>query len=134
MTIISSDGRYSIPMGGVAVWDTLCATIRVRLKDSKKELSHVFAFIEKEKCKNKDCMETAKEFNLVRDALSRLDPSQIVYDEKDPSKLPPWGNDISPVITSCGNYLTTGDGNDLLAEIVKILVIAAYTKADVEIT
>ena len=94
---------------------------------------HVFLFIEDNYLSSKECLTAAKEFNFLRDALSQIAPSKIIYDDKKPDQLPPWGKDISPVITSCANYLTTGSGDDLLAEIVKILVYAAYSKADIKV-
>ena len=133
MNIVSSNAKYSISLGGADTWQTLCSTIRHHLSSNKKQLSNAFAFLKNGCCMNRDCMETAREFNLIRDELAKLSPDQIVYDEKEPKKQPPWGNNISPVITSCANYLTTGDGDDLLAEIVKILVCSAYSGANVEI-
>ena len=133
MNIVSSNARYTLSLGGADTWQTLCSTIRYHLSSSRNQLSHVFSFLEKEYCANQDCLKTAREFNLVRDALSRFDPSQIVYDDKNPDNPPPWGDDISPVITSCANYLTTGDGNDLLSELVKLFTCAYYTKADVNV-
>ena len=133
MNIITSSGDYSLSLGGSDTWKTLCSTIRFHLSASGEELAHVFSFLKSGRCANRDCLAAAREFNLVRDALSQFGPEKIVYDEKNPDQAPPWGNDISPVITSCANYLTTGDGNDLLAEIVKLFVCAAYTKTDVEL-
>ncbi len=134
MNIVSSDARYSISLGGSDTWIVLCSTIRYHLSIYKNRLNHVFEFVESGYCDSKNCLETAREFNLVRDLLSGYSPDQIIYDDKNPRVLPPWGNDISPVITSCANYLTTGDGNDLLAEIVKIFTCAYYSKANVKIT
>lgn len=133
MNIISSDSKRSIPLGGMDTWQTLCSTIKYHLIPRKNELEHVFFFMEHNHISSSDCMTAAREFNLVRDALSRITPDRIVYDIKNPEQLPPWGNNISPVITSCANYLTTGAGDDLLAEIVKILVYAAYSETDVKV-
>ena len=133
MNIMSSDAKRSIPLGGTDTWQTLCSTIYYHLMSSEKQIPHVFAFIKKGKCISQDCLSTAKEFNIVRDLLAQLKPDQIIFDYKCPEKQPPWGEKISPVITSCANYLTTGDGDDLLAEIVKILVYAAYAKVNIDI-
>lgn len=133
MNIVSSDSKRSISLGGADTWQALCATVNYHLRSRRKELSHVFKFLEKGHCASRDCLNTAREFNLVRDALSQLKPDQIVFNEKNPQDLPPWGDKISPVITSCGNYLTSGDGDDLLAELVKIFTYAAYAKADIDL-
>ena len=133
MNIISSDAKRSISIGGSDTWQTLCSTIRYHLTPSKKQIPNVFLFIEKGHCDSQDCLSTAREFNLVRDLLSRFEPNQIVYDDQNPNRQPPWGDKISPVITSCSNYLTTGNGDDLLAEIVKILTYAAYAKVSIDV-
>ncbi len=133
MNIVCSNAKYSVSLGGSDTWIVLCSTIRYHLGKEKNRFKHVFEFIETGLCDNKNCLETAREFNLVRDALSGFEPDQIVYDDKNPKVLPPWGKNISPIITSCSNYLTTGDGNDLLAEMVKIFTQAYYTKANVKV-
>lgn len=133
MNLISSDAKRSVSLGGSDTWQTLCSTIRYHLSQSEKQMPHVFAFIQGGHCSYQDCLTTAREFNLVRDCLSQIDPGKIIYDDKNPEKQPPWGDRISPVITSCANYLTSGDGDDLLAEIVKILSYAAYAKVSVDV-
>lgn len=133
MNIMSSDEQYSIPLGGSATWKVLCSTIQYHLLSKAERIPHVIKFLKSNHISSDECLETAKEFNLVRDYLSQISPDRIVYDDSDPSLLPPWGKNISPVITSCANYLTTGDGDDLLAEIVKILTYAAYAKVSVDV-
>ena len=133
MNIISDDAKRSIALGGADTWQTLCSTIIYHLTSSAEQVPLVFAFIKTGHCNSQDCLNTAREFNIVRDKLSQLKPDQIVYDYKSPEKQPPWGNKISPVITSCANYLTTGDGDDLLAEMVKLLTYAAYAKTNVDV-
>ncbi len=133
MNIISSDAKLSIPMGGYDTWQTLCSTIRYHLASSAVQMPHVFHFLETGHCSSQDCLSTAREFNLVRDYLAQIKPDQIIYDDKNPEKAPPWGDKISPVITSCANYLTSGDGDDLLAEIVKIFTYASYAKVDIDV-
>ena len=133
MNISSRDGKQSFSLGGSDTWQTLCSTIRYRLASYEKQIPNVFAFIEKGHCSSQDCLNTAREFNLARDLLSQINPKQIVYDYNSPEKQPPWGDNISPVITSCANYLTTGDGDDLLAQIVKILTYAAYAKSSIDV-
>ena len=133
MNLVSSDAKRSISLGGSDTWQTLCSTIRYHLSKVEKQMPHVFAFIQGGHCSYQDCLTTAREFNLVRDRLSQIDPGKIIYNDKNPEDQPPWGDKISPVITSCANYLTTGDGDDLLAEIVKILTYAAYAKVSVDV-
>jgi len=134
MNIACSDGRDSIELGGYETWQALSSTIVIRLEKIKEKIPLVLQFIESEKCKNIDCLETARQFNIVKDELSQMKPDMIVYDAKNLDKPVPWGTQISPTITSCGNYFTSGDGHDLLSEIVRIFTISAYSHTDIIIT
>lgn len=78
-------------------------------------------------------METARQFNLIRDELSRYAPEKAVYDFRDLKKKAPWNNNLSSVITSCANLYTTTDGQDLLYEIVSILCYAGVKKVSVSV-
>ena len=123
MNIMTADSKYSIPLD-LATWQTLCSTVRYRLAPYKKEIHLALRFLEKKFCGSADCLETARQFNLIRDKLSSFNPDQIIYNETDLSQLPPWGRNISSTITSCANYLTSSDGFDLLSEIVRVLSCA----------
>ena len=46
--------------------------------------------------------------------LSKLPPSDVIWDIDDLSKQPPWGNHISGEITNLSNYFVTSDGRDLI--------------------
>lgn len=133
MNISSTDGRVSTNVGGKDTWQALTATVRVLLKNQEKSIPYVFEFLTSGKCSNEKCLEAARQFNMVRDELTKFSPDKMVYDEHDLKKLPPWGADISPVITSCGNYFTSGDGYDLLSEIVRVFTYASYAKCGVHI-
>ena len=133
MNIVSGDAKQNVSLGGADTWTALQSTIRYHLSASRSQLSLVFSFLDSGHIASSDCLAAAREFNLVRDALSQIPPSEVIYDEKDPNMQPPWGDQISPVITSCANYFTSGDGDDLLAEIVRVFTYAAYADTDVTI-
>jgi hypothetical protein len=60
----------------------------------------------------------------LRDAkreLSELAPSQVVWDIEDRKAQPPWGANISPSITSLGNYFVTSAGRDLFGVLEEAL-------------
>lgn len=46
----------------------------------------------------------ARQFNLIRDALSAFKPEEMVFDYEDLSRQAPWENNISLAVTSCGNF------------------------------
>ena len=98
-----------------------------------KEIPLAIQFLEAGFCSSQKAMETARQFNLVRDMLSQYPPEKLVYDIKDPNGPAPWDNNISSVVTSCANFYTTADGEDLLYEIVSILCYAGITGESVSI-
>ena len=133
MIISCKNGKAYIDIGGYDTWKALSSTIQVRLKDVSAKIPCVLSFLESGTCNFEQCLCTAKQFNIVRDSFALFSPDKVVYDAQDLTITPPWGRNISPIITSCGNYFTTADGRDLLAEIVRLFSIAAYTKTDVKI-
>lgn len=54
-----------------------------------------------------------------------------MYNKDKPSMAAPWSNNLSGIVTSCGNLYTTLDGKDLLYEVVCVLTYAYYKKVDV---
>jgi len=62
--------------------------------------------------------------------LRTLPPGELVWDFEDPQKRPPWGNGISPHITSLANYFVTSDGKDLLAVLAQAFAEAAKKQLD----
>lgn len=131
MTIITTDGRMSVDIGHYEIWQALTSTVTVHLRDSKK-LHAGISFLKTAACSSTHALETARSMNHIHDALAGLSPDMAVYNANDLSEKFPWGDDISPVITSCANYFTTADGKDLLSEIVAILTYAHYAKVDIE--
>jgi hypothetical protein len=88
-------------------------------------------FLKHGKLKHSNCLTVAREFNGIHDTLSSLNPAEVVWDIDNPSVSPPWGDNISPVITSLGNYFLTADGKDLFFEIIFLLQYANDEKTDV---
>lgn len=130
MRIISDDGNRSVDIGASDIWHALYSTaVSVFGKQSRK-VDKALEFMRQGICKCDAGYETARQFNLIRDELSKISPKKLVYDINDTSKQAPWGDRISPVITSCGNLFTTANGEDLIYEIVSILVYAKVKQTD----
>jgi len=123
MLIFSSDKKRYVDIGTADNWICLYSTIVKRLGE-KQEWRAALSFLKTGACSAGDGYETAKQLNLIRDKLSQLSPDQVVYDLNDPKRPVPWKDNLSPVITSCGNYFTTSDGKDMLFELVSILCYA----------
>ncbi len=129
--LITANSKYSVSIGSSDTWLALVSTILIRVKDVKARYPYAYAFLKSGNCSAKNGLIAAREMNYIRDELASINPDDIVYDADDLTKQPPWGKDISPVITSCANYFTTADGKDLLAEIVCILTCGYYSRVDI---
>lgn len=133
MIITNSRGDVRIELGGLDVWQALKSTVSIRLSDMYNAISEALRFLKTGRCESVKCLQVARQINLIRDKLASLPVDDVVYDADDIMRKGPWDGNISPVITSCGNFFTTGDGKDLLAELVYILGYSAYIGADVVI-
>lgn len=69
-----------------------------------------------------------RELQQIRKELSKLPPSDVVWDISEPSKQPPWGDKISKDITSLSNYFVTSTGRDLISTLVEAFEDAITTK------
>jgi len=58
------------------------------------------------------------ELRRMKEELLSFPASDIVWDFEDRSARPPWGERISPRITSLANYFVTSDGKDLIEVIL----------------
>jgi hypothetical protein len=77
--------------------------------------------------------EALRELLAAKDVLSEHPPADVVWDIEDLSARPPWGDDISPDITSLGDYFVTSTGRDLFAVLEECLADAAESGQDVGI-
>ncbi len=111
---------------------SLYSTIVIRIAN-KDDIGKAISFLQNEVCDYEDALECARQFNLIRDSLSQVKPEYAVYNMKDLSEKAPWSDNLSPIVTSCGNLFLTSDGKDLLFEIVSILTFAYYKKLSVNI-
>ena len=133
MNIVSSDEKRIVDVGGSDIWFSLYSTVETRLGSAKRKVPLAFAFMKTGKCAPKDGLETARQFNLIRDELSKYPPNKAVYNLNAPKKDAPWKNNLSQVITSCANLYTTSDGKDMLFETVSILTYAGIKGVAVEV-
>lgn len=73
------------------------------------------------------------ELNTIRVELAQFPPSSVIWDIDDRTKEPPWGNNISPDITSMGNYFVTSTGRDLLNLLSETFEYAKKKSANITI-
>lgn len=132
MVITTSNEKRFVDVGSESIWKSVLSTAEIRLSYMVKEIPLALKFLHTGACHNKNAFETARQFNLLRDAFAQIPPNEAVYDKDNPALLAPWSDNLSGIVTSCGNLYTTSDGKDLLHEVVAILTYAHYLEVDVE--
>lgn len=132
MVITTSNEKRFVDVGSEGIWKSVLSTAEIRLSHMKKEIPLALKFLNTGACNNKDAFETARQFNLLRDAFSQIPPTEAIYDKDNLSLTAPWKDNLSDIVTSCGNLYTTSDGKDLLHEVVAILTYAHYLEVEVE--
>lgn len=131
MYIETSDGKRIVNVGNSDILYSVYSTVEVRLSLFKRKIPLAIQFLKSGVCEAENALETARQFNLMRDELSRYAPEKAVYDLRDLKKKAPWAGNLSSVITSCANLYTTAEGQDLLYEITSILCYAATVNVSV---
>ena len=131
MTIISEDDQMYVNVGGYDIWHCFYSTVIEKLEMMRNEIALAISFLENGTCAPSDCIETARELNLIRDRLAQIPPTELVYDVRNPAKKAPWTNRISPIVTSCGNFFTTADGKDLIFELNALLCYCSVKQISV---
>lgn len=131
MILQSADGYRVLDTGGGELLYSILSTVTIRASHVLPQVGQAVRFLQSGRCAADAAQETARQLNLVRDALSQVPPDEAVFDMQDISRQPPWSGNLSPVITSCANLYTTSEGQDLLFELVSILVYASVVDADV---
>jgi len=81
-----------------------------------------------------DAKQVTDEISAIKDQLKDYSPDMVVWDLNDLSKKPPWGDKISPTITSLANYFVTSDGRDMFDVVLLALKDSASLKIDLEVT
>ena len=131
MVITTSNEKRFVDVGSESIWKSVLSTVEIRLNYMIKEIPFALKFLNTGTCNSKDAFETARQFNLIRDALSQIPPREAIYDKDNMSLQATWIENLSGIVTSCGNLYTTSDGKDLLYEVVAILTYAHYLKVDI---
>lgn len=71
-----------------------------------------------------------EELRQAKSALEILPPSAVVWDIENRSAKAPWGDNISPNITSLGNYFVSSTGRDVFGIFEEALQASADGKCD----
>ena len=74
-----------------------------------------------------------RELETIQKELERINPDQVVWDNEDRSKMPPWGDNISPDIKDLSDYFVTSSGKKLISVIKRALLDAIDERFELEI-
>ncbi len=132
MVIETSNEKRFVDVGSEGIWKSVLSTAEIRLSHMKNEIKLALTFLKTGACSHIVAFETARQINLLRDAFSQIPPFEAIYDKDDMTLTAPWADNLSGIVTSCGNLYTTSDGKDLLHEVVAILTYAYYLEVDVD--
>ncbi|PLR86563.1 hypothetical protein CVD25_03605 [Bacillus canaveralius] len=69
----------------------------------------------------------------IEQELSKYSPERVVWDIDDLSKKPPWGDKISPKVTSLADYFATANGKTFFEVICNAMDVAEEDKCDIKI-
>ncbi len=133
LTIITTDNKRMVSVGSSAILHALYSTVTILLKDNSDDLQSAIRFLKTGKCDSRLSQDAAKQINLIRDRLTAFSPDKAIYDKDNPENKAPWENNLSPIVTSCGNLFLTADGKDLLFELVSILSYSAIKKVSITV-
>lgn len=131
MILQSTDGSRALDVGNGDLINSIRSTVSTWIRPLLAQVPLAIDFLDSGQCQSDAAQETARQINLIRDALSQVPPDEAVFDQSDLTRQAPWVGNLSPVITSCANLYTTSDGQDLLFEIVSVLVYASVARVDV---
>jgi 2,3-bisphosphoglycerate-dependent phosphoglycerate mutase len=73
------------------------------------------------------------ELIAVQTGLEAFRPSEVVWNYEHPDVAPPWGDRISPAITSLANYFWTSDGKEMFKVIQDALADCKHRRRDIRI-
>ena len=74
-----------------------------------------------------------EELRTIRTELTGYPSSAVIWDLEDRSKVPPWGDAISPTIQSMGDYFVSSTGRDLFELLFEAFSHALKRKRPVDI-
>lgn len=69
----------------------------------------------------------------IEQELSKYPPKQVIWDIYDLSQKPPWGDKISPKVTSLANYFATTDGKIFFEVLRSAIDVSEEDKCDLKI-
>lgn len=90
--------KIALDVSGKGVSDEFLSAVGLRLASIQKDVSLALAFLKTGSCSSKDTFETARQFKLIRDALSQIKPADAAHN-KDDLSMPDPGSAISTALS-----------------------------------
>ncbi|MCP1156491.1 immunity 70 family protein [Bacillus infantis] len=68
----------------------------------------------------------------IEKEMSKQSPADVIWEKNDISKIPPWGDIISPKVTNLANYFATSDGKTFFEVMHAAMDVAVEDKCDLK--
>jgi 2,3-bisphosphoglycerate-dependent phosphoglycerate mutase len=121
-------GRTELQIGAASFFKAFFSTVYVRLEGESwgSRFPAVMHDLYSGTVEPGRAPAAAVELRRLRGELLSFPVSDVVWDFENRSARPPWGERISPAITSLANYFVTSDGKDL----IDVLLLALQSSAE----
>ena len=117
---------YVYSVGSADFLYSFFSTVAVRLEDEK--WGSVYPVIMNELYQGELSADNVSaaitELTDITERLKAISPDKVIWDYDDRSKLPPWGDNISPDISNLSDYFITSDGANFLTVFLHALQAA----------
>lgn len=126
MSISASVGRQSFEIGAPSFFKAFFSTVLVRLEEDSwgSRFPVVMRSLYAGDVAPTDCAQAISELRIIREALSAFPPASVVWDFEAMNARPPWGDSISPDISTLATYFVTSNGKDLISVLEEALATA----------
>ena len=115
MTVGFKVGSITDEIGSSDFFHAFFSTIAVRLELAwGARFPVLMTKLYQGELRQEDAVLALGELATIQSELRAFPPSQIVWDNDDKSKSPPWGTEIAATITDLSNYFVTSTGRDLI--------------------
>ena len=124
---------YSIGTGGFlhSFFSTICVRLENNVWGSRFPI--LMNELYSGKLEPHQLEEALRELETIQKELERINPNQVVWDNGDRSKMPPWDDNISPDIKDLSDYFVTSSGKNLISVIKRALLDAIDERVELEI-
>ena len=113
--VVLEVGYFWYKIGTGSFFNSFFSTVCVRLEGKKwgSRFPTIMEEFHAGELSHENVKKAKEELKIIKEELSHFPPSDIVWDARDLSKQPPWGDKISAHITDLSIYFVTSDGRDL---------------------